>query len=140
MTVLEAIKNYLAKCPLLAAERINADFLPPAIGSYSVELTPADPVLTRYVDGSTRRQTLFVLSSREAYGPQIRQNLENLEFFEQVSDWFETSGQLPELDGGRKAQKVEAVTCGYAFDADTDQARYQMQCRLTYFMGRNLNE
>lgn len=62
-------------------------------------------------------------------------NLDNLGFFELFKTWLEEQSKLknlPKLDK-YKSLKIEALTNGYAFDTDVDNARYQIQCKLTYF-------
>ena len=132
MTLIEAVQAHLGTCPLLSGGRLNVDFLDSDTGSYSVDVVPTTEVLKNYMDGSTQRQFLFVVSTREAYGSDMRQNLENLGFFEALGNWVEAGDTLPVLDMGRTAQKLEVLTSGYIFDVETNTARYQMQCRLIY--------
>lgn len=136
MTLIEAVREHLKTCPLLAEGRLNVDFLPPDEGSYSVEATPANPLIQRYIDGSSKRQFVFVLASTEFYGENIRQNLDNIGFYQSFTDWLEEA-PLPPIDDGKTAQKMEALTSGYAFLTDTDKARYQIECRLIYHQRRN---
>ena len=136
MSGIEAIRTYLRTCPLLEDEKINVDFLGEKAGSYTVDIVPSKETVTKYVDGSSRRQLEFVIASRADWGEEFRQNVENIDFFEQLSAWLETqsnAGSLPVLDAGKTAQKVEALTGGYALEAETNTARYQIQCRLIYY-------
>ena len=109
MSIIEAVRKYLQTCPLLKGGTLNVDFLPPEAATYSVDVVPVKPVLKAYMDGSSQRQFLFVLATRTYYGEFVRQQLDNLCFFEEVT------------------------TSGYVFAPDTDTARYQIQCRLSYF-------
>lgn len=136
MTVTEAVGTFLQGCPLLAEGQLNIDFLPQDGKSYSLDVSPAAPVVRRYIYGDSLRQQVFVLATRAYYGPLIRQQLDNLEFFEQFSQWVEAqdrAGALPDLGDGRVARRLEVTTSGYVFAPDTDTARYQMQLRLTYW-------
>lgn len=134
-TLIECMREYVKTCPLLANERLNVDFLPQDAGSYSIDIPPVKAEVQKYVDGSSKRQYLFTLSSTAFYGADIRQNLDNLGFYEQFEDWIEES-TLPVLPTGKTALKVEALSSGYAFITGEDAARYQIQCRLIYFQGR----
>lgn len=140
MSMIEAVKTWLATCPQLTDERLNVDFLTEDSGSYSVDVVPAEPIIKRYIGGDTQRQFLFMVSSRNAYGADVLQNLENLGFYEDFAAWVESQSNakiLPALGSGLKAQKVEALTPGYAFDANGERARYQIQLRMVYHAERS---
>ena len=76
------------------------------------------------------KQFLFIFVSSEYYGQTVNQNIENLSFYENFAEWI-TDGELPDLDG-RIPVGLEVVTGGYAFDAGSNTARYQIQLRLLY--------
>lgn len=138
MTLIESIKTYLETCPLLRdlESCIGVDRLDKDPGCYSVETVPCEPIAKRYVDGSSKRQYLFDIVSRDWYGPDVQQNLENLGFYERFAVWLEDQymrGSLPDLGVGREPRKIEALTCGYVFAEDVDAAQYRIQCKLTYF-------
>lgn len=136
--IIDAVRTFMLKCPHLNefAKGINVDYLSEDIDSYSIEETPCNPIVKRYVDGSTMRQFEFVLASRESYGPEILQNIENCGFYEHFADWIEKENKmnnLPILEKGLKAEKIECTSTGYAYQTEVDRARYQIQLRLTYF-------
>ena len=136
MTIIESVREYLKACPLLEDGLLRVDFLPEEAATYSVDVTPVTPVVKRYMDGSSVRQFLFTLATRTYYGEFIRQQLDNLAFFDQFEEWIDEQNRakaLPDLGEGRQAQRLEVTTSGYVFAADTETARYQIQCRLTYF-------
>lgn len=140
MNIMEQVRAFIRTYPPLAGNKINVDFLPGDAGSYAVEAVPAKGIVKTYADGSTVRQFLFVLASRESYGAEVLRQLENLEFYENFSRWLETqtrSRSLPDLGEGRKALKIEASTPGYALNAETGSARYQIQCRMEFFQKRS---
>ena len=136
MTVIESVREYIRTFPGVSGERLNVDFLPEEAQSYSVDVIPSAETIKRYVDGSSIRQFLFVFASRTYYGPEIRQQIDNIGLFESFSRWLDTNTQkgiFPLLDGGREPRKIEVTTSGYAFSPGEDTARYQIQCRLEYF-------
>lgn len=136
MTIIESIRKYLGGCPLLANGKLNVDFLPPEAATYSVDVTPVSPIVKSYLDGSSIRQFAFVLATRTYYGVDIRQQIDNLGFFEVFGNWIETQNRkrvFPDLGDGKISQKLEVTTYGYIFAPETDTARYQIQCKLTYF-------
>lgn len=136
MTVIESIRDFLKGYPGLEGERLSVDFLPPEAATYSVDVVPIKSEVKRYQDGSSLRQFAFVLASRTYWGPDLRQQVDNLAFFERFEEWLGSRNGLrdfPDLGEGRACRKLEVTTSGYAFAPDTDLARYQIQCRITYF-------
>lgn len=135
MIIIESIKTFLATCPLLTDDVLNIDFLPPEATTFSVDVVPVQPIVKQYMSGS-QRQFLFVLSTRSYYGAHIRQQLDNLGFFEDFSNWLDAQNSArnyPSMGESRVGQKLEVTTSGYVFAPDTDTARYQIQCRLSYY-------
>lgn len=103
---------------------------------YSLESTPADPVYRRYASGDYLGQLLFVLASREEYGPEDRLAIESCGFYEQLGNWVSeqnNAGNLPILPSGKISQRVELLTQGYAYTNSERTARYQVQGRLLYY-------
>lgn len=139
MTILESVRKFISTCPYLRefAEGIGVDYLKETTTSYSIEEVPANPIVKKYIDGSSIRQFIFIFSSRESYGADAFVNLDNIGFYEKFYSWIEEQNinkNLPKLKGGNSL-KIEALTNGYAFDTDIDKARYQIQCKLTYYKG-----
>lgn len=138
MAIIESIRNYIMKCPILEElKEVNVDFLPDNPDTYSIEQTPSEPVVKRYMDGTTDRQITFVFACRMFYSDELINNINNSGFFEKFQDWlFDNSeeGILPELDEGLIPEKIEAISSGYLYDisGDLSNARYQIQCRLLY--------
>lgn len=134
--IVRAIREYLKDCPALDEfSKIGVDYLGTEPTEYNIESVPADPILKKYMDGGSFRQYVFVFASKEYYGSDVWQNLENLGFYEKLSAWFEEqtrSRNLPDLGPGKTAESIEALTSGYIFDTTEDQARYQLQARITY--------
>lgn len=140
MTIIESIRSFISKCPYLSefSNGINVDYLDNEFTSYSIEEVPSNPVIKTYINGSSVRQYLFIFTSRESYGQDVMQNLENSGFYEHFADWLDEQsmlGNLPILSDNKEARKIEAITSGYAFATDIDKARYQIQCRLVYYKG-----
>ena len=134
--IIDSIRNYIRGCPLINKGKVNVDYLGVDIGEYSIEPTPADPIIKRYADGGTLRQYLFVFSSKESYGPDIRVQIDNSGFYEKFGQWLEkqtSENNLPDLNNKKTSQWVEALTGGYLFENETDTAKYQIQCRLVYY-------
>ena len=138
MMIMEAIRTYIAGCPLLRDGYLHVDYLGADPTEYVIESTPADGVIKQYADGGALKQFVFVFGSREYYGADVIGNLANSAFYEQFAAWLDDQtrlGNLPELGAGQTAQKIETTTTGYLLYGEANTARYQIQCRLTYYEG-----
>lgn len=138
MSIIESIREYLLKCPYLnELAKVNVDFLPEDPMTYSIEQTPSEPIIKRYLDGTTDRQITFVFACRMFYSDERINNINNSGFFEKFQEWlFDNSDNdiLPELEEGLIPNRIEAISSGYLYDisGDLSNARYQIQCRLLY--------
>lgn len=135
-SIIDALEKYFIGCELLKDGALRVDYLGEKSVEYTIEVLPCDPVVKRYLGGSTVRQYLFAFGSREFYSQERLQNIQNSAFYERLADWVETrsmSGVLPELPDGMEAQQLEVVSSGYLFDGSMTNARYQIQLRLLYF-------
>lgn len=135
-SIIDALEKYFIGCELLKDGALRVDYLGEKPVEYTIEVLPCDPVVKRYLGGSTVRQYLFAFGSREFYSQERLQNIQNSAFYELLADWVETrsmSGILPELPDGMEAQQLEVASSGYLFDGSMTNARYQIQLRLLYF-------
>lgn len=134
-SLIECVRDFVLTFPELDEEGcLYVDYLGDQAIEYSVEAVPCDPVFRRYTDGGCMKQFLFVFASREFYSADVNQCIENLAFYEHFEHWITDNNLntvLPDLDG-RSPVSIEVLTGGYAFDADSNTARYQMQLRLLY--------
>lgn len=141
MTIIESIRKYIKTCPYLKEfedeiVKVNVDKLEKDATVYSIDETVCNPILKKYVNGSSERQFLFVFASREFYGEDVFQNIDNIGFYDNLSEWLENNtrqGILPTLEEGKQALSIKAVSNGYAFDTDDNLGRYQVQIQLTYY-------
>lgn len=144
MTIIESLKTYFEQ----NAPDINVlgvDFLGDRIGGMVIEAVPCDPIMTEYLDGSTERQFLFVIGGREFYSEDVWQNIENARVYEQLQNWLEVQtrhGILPELGNNKRAISLSVTSSAYILEADEpgSNARYQIQCQLTYFQNFSTGE
>lgn len=135
--IIESIRNYFLSCPLIDEEsKINVDYLGIEAVEYTIDSVPAEKVIKTYVGGDTLNQYVFVFGSREYYGSDTLQNIENSGFYENFSKWIKEQsklGNLPILTGNKNSIKMEVLTSGYLFDITESLARYQIQIRLVYY-------
>lgn len=133
--LIECIRNYILRFPELKDGYLLVDILGDKPIEYTIETVPCTPVVRKYTDGSCMKQFLFIFASREFFSEDVAQNIENLGFYEKFEDWIKEQndeGILPDLGDDREPVSIEVITGGYAFEADTNTARYQIQLRLTY--------
>ncbi len=134
-SIMDGIADYFLRCPLLKDGVFRVDALGPDPVEYTIETGVFDPVIQRYIDGSSERQYQFQFGSREFYSMDRLQNIENSTFYEDLAEWVEEqsiNGILPELPDGMEAEELEVLSPGYIFDGAMENARYQISLRLLY--------
>ena len=112
---------------------INVDFLSNEPIEYVIEPIPIEPILRQYADGSSLRQFVFQFGSREYFGTDVIQNMKNTEFYEDFSELIEDNnrkGVLPKING---IQSIECLNNGTINEDNTDNAKYVIQMRITYY-------
>lgn len=136
MTVMQSVQKWLKTYSGLSG-RLDVDFLDEDTDTYSVDTIPCEEIIKRYKDGGKIKQFQFAVSSRRAYEQNIKNNLSNLQFFEDLTAWIEKQARarnLPTMDKGRTAQKIVVTSTAYPFIVSEDgKARYQIQLRLEYY-------
>lgn len=135
--IMGQIRELIKTCPHIEsyAEGIGVDHLAEEPDCYAVESVPSEPVLKRYINGDTERQHSFVFASRDAFGADVRKNIENIGFFQLFADWLDEVSRnenFIDLGKDKTPKKIEAVTTGYVYDVTPSKAKYQIECRLIY--------
>lgn len=138
--IIKALRDYIRTCPHLDtfnnAIKVNVNYLEPDADTYSIEEVPIEPVLKKYVNGDSIRQYAFIFTSREPYGVDVLQNIDNSGFYEKFADWIEDNNNkdiLPLLDNGLEPLEIMVTSTGYAFAVTENTAQFQIQLRLKYF-------
>lgn len=138
--IIKALRDYIRTCPHLDtfnnAIRVNVNYLEPEADTYSIEEVPIEPIVKKYVNGDSIRQYAFIFTSREPYGIDVLQNIDNSGFYEKFADWIENQNdneRLPLLDNGLEPLEIKVTSTGYAFAVTEDTAQFQIQLRLKYF-------
>ena len=112
---------------------INVDFLSNEPIEYVIEPIPVEPIIKPYKDGGSLRQFVFQFGSREYFGADVIQNMRNTEFYEDFSALIEDNnkkGVLPNIKG---IQSIECLNNGTIDEDNTDNAKYVIQMRITYY-------
>lgn len=139
MTIIESIRDFISTCPYLDEfhKGLGVDHLKEDGPAYMIESTPCEPIIKKYMDGSSIRQYEFIFASKDMYGSDVMQNIENIGFYEHFANWLEEQTKarsFPVMDEGMNPQSILAIASGYIFNTEgIDEAVYQIQCRLKYF-------
>lgn len=144
--IIKVLRDYIRNCPHLDtfnnAIKVNVNYLEPQADTYSIEEVPIEPILKRYVNGDSIRQYAFIFTSREPYGADVFQNIDNSGFYEKFADWVENQDDneiFPLLDNGLEPISIEVTSTGYAFAVTEDTAQFQIQLRLKYLKKKGMN-
>lgn len=133
--MIEEVRNYIATCPCLKEyAELNIEYLVDKVNTYSInESVGYNPIISEDIVGNQERQFLFTFDSKLRWNEDIQNNIDNSKFFEDFRNWLETNNNneiFPEIEG---IYKIEALTNGYIFMTNANEAIYRIQCRLEYF-------
>lgn len=131
--MIEKIRKYLIENGIVDEEcRVNVDFLGENPTEFAIIPIAVNPILKKYIDGSSLRQYQFQLISCNYYGADVLQNMANSKFYEELYDKIETfndEGVLPDIKG---IESIECLNNGAILDVTTNTARYSIQMKITY--------
>ena len=137
--IIKALREYILTCPVLetfnTAVLVNVNHLSENTDTYSIEEVPCEPIIKKYADGSSKRQYQFTFCSKEPYGAEILQNIENSGFYEEFAEWIEEKNDnsiLPMLTGNLEATSIKVTSSGYCVQVSEDTATYQINLKLEY--------
>lgn len=101
--MIEKIRKYLIENEIVDEEcRVNVDFLGENPTEFAIIPIAVNPILKKYIDGSSLRQYQFQLISCNYYGADVMQNMANSKFYEELYDKIESNnddGILPDIKG-----------------------------------------
>ena len=111
MSMIQAVWDYFSTCPLLENQRIlGVDRLGVDPIEYTIDILPSEQIVKRYVDGSSIRQIELTFYSREPYGRDVIQNIQNSEFYEKFADWVEQNddaGIYPDFGKWKTVRSIQ---------------------------------
>ncbi len=143
LSIIESVRSFIATCPLLKdGKMLRVDYLGDTEIEYTVDGDISEPIIRKYVDGSSLRQFNFIFASREEYSSDVLKNIANSDFYDKFATWIEQQsniGNLPELGEFMTPQYLELMTSGYIFDVTEKTARYQIQLKFVYYQDRRKN-
>lgn len=135
--IIEAIREYFIKCPYLSElSPVNVDYLGENVGEYTIDGLPTATTLKEYVDGAKLKSFDFTIGSRNSFGPDFIEQIENRKTYSKIESWIDDNnknGIYPFLGEDKIPVRIDITTSGYLFASDVDTARYQIQAKLLYF-------
>lgn len=140
--MIDSIREYIAKCPYLKEYvEINVDYLKDKVVAYSVNPSVGfDPVVNEDIVGNQEKQFLFTFDSKLYWNSEVQNNIDNSKFYEDFSNWLEENnkkGIFPALNEGEYPTRIKALTNGYIFATNSDEAIYRIQCKFEYMKEGN---
>ena len=140
--MINSIREYIAKCPYLKEYvEINVDYLKDKVVAYSVNPSVGfDPVVNEDIVGNQEKQFLFTFDSKLYWNSEVQNNIDNSKFYEDFSNWLEENnkkGIFPALNEGEYPTRIKALTNGYIFATNSDEAIYRIQCKFEYMKEGN---
>lgn len=131
---MEKIKEFIETCPLLDGDKINVDYLKDEVYSYSIDRTPTQPKVTKFIDGcGGKKQITFDFTVTAPISSKVVTNLANSKFGEDFVEWIETQQRirnLPDIDG---AFSIECTSPSYILQKTQTTAIYIIQMNFTYY-------
>lgn len=131
---MKVIRNWLNTFEILKDDIINVDYLKEDIYQFSIDRTPVNPWVKRFVDGTGGlRQINFDFSISMPLSSKAIDNLINSKFcddFLEIVDYKNKHHDLPNIDG---AFKVECTSNGYLLQKTATTAIYIIQLNFQYY-------
>lgn len=140
MTIIESLRSLIKECPYLQDfnKGLNNESKGDESSLYKIEEIPTEPILKKYVNGDSINQYGFMFLTKEAYEKDVIKNLIESEFDKHLISWLQdmvNRKNLPEIDGNRQIQSIEASLTAGASEEDNLKEQYQIKFILTYYQG-----
>lgn len=141
-SIMKGIKEFISTCPCLGTyldtlrTEVGVEYLDEGAKNYSIESVPVEPIVRRYLDGTSVRRFTFAFTSREAYGKDVVENLANCGFYEKFADWIykcNLNGEYPQIGTKKEVTKMKCTSTPYVFNVDEMTAKYQIEVTLEYY-------
>lgn len=135
----EHLRDWFRTCPAISrANRFRVDYLAEDSTEYALYSVPSafkyrENILGEEIPEANQVQN-FIFASKAPFGADIRQNLDNLAFFQSVTEWIiaqNAARVFPEWDGGTVKSIVPTLTA-YPAQVGASAAKYQIQIRISY--------
>ena len=138
--MIEQIRKYIATCPCLDEfTAVNVDYLIDSATAYSVnEGVSYNPVITKDILGNEECQFQFTFDAKLYWNDEIANNIDNSKFFENFREWLRNNNKskiFPQIKG-IDIESISAVTNGYLFATNEDEAIYRISCVMNYWRAK----
>lgn len=138
--MIEQVKEYIASCPYLNEfMQVNVNYLVDKINAYSVnEGVSYNPIISKDILGNEECQFQFTFDARLYWNDEIANNIDNSKFFENFREWLKNNNKnkiFPKIKG-IQVESISAITNGYLFATNTDEAIYRISCLIKYYKER----
>lgn len=131
--------EFLSKADVFSDKpKIKVDYLGDKINNYSLEAVPAERIVKGFIDGSKRKQKIFVFASRKTYSQDEVDNLDNYKLFEYLAEWVEEQNDdenypdISDIENIEEIEAIEIIDSPYVAVVSENEARYQMEIKITY--------
>lgn len=143
MSIVESIIDYISSldCMKDFNSIVNVNYLADEEDSFSIEEIPSEVIVKKYLDGSSKRQFKFVFTSREPYGVEVLNQLNNSNFYENFTKEIEENNLnniLPVLDNNLTPCSIKVISSAYLvnIDENNDTCMYQINLNFNYIKER----
>ena len=138
--MIDKIRDYISTCPFLDEfTAVNVNYLVDKVKAYSVnENAGYNPVINPDNCGNDNMQFLFSFDAKFYWNEELENNIKNSLFFEKFRDWLkmnDDNGIYPDIDG-IMPETIGAITNGFIFATNSDEAIYRINCKFTYMKWR----
>lgn len=136
---MENLRQWFRTCPAISDKnRFSVDYLAEDATEYSLISVPTPLKYRENILGEEVPEKIqeleYIFTSRQAYGADVPQNLKNLAFYGQVTNWIleqNAKRNFPEIAEGKVLSIVPTLT-PFAAQVGSDTAKYQIQIKLKY--------
>ena len=135
----ESLRDWFRTCPVIQrGRRFGVDFIAEKPLEYAIMSVPStlryhENILGDEVPDDNQTQN-FIFASKDPYGSDVLQNLENLAFYQDITNWIleqNAARNFPEWENGQVKSIVPTLT-GAPIQVGSDVARYQIQLKINY--------
>lgn len=135
----DRLRTWLRNCPAIAKGKyFGVDYIGEKATEYAIISVPSTKRYRENILGQRKllptQEQNFIFAAKVPYGSDVPQNLSNLGFFQEVSDWISqmsAAQDFPEWSDGA-ITAIEATNTGAPVQTGSDAARYQFQIKVTY--------
>lgn len=133
-SLMESLRSFFLACPygegVFGVDRVERRPPGEAIRMKS------DRALCRYLDGGQKREMLFDLCIRSAYGADTQYLLNLRRRLDAIGEWTEAraaAGVLPQLSRQRRVLRLEPLGEAELDENDSSSAVWALPCRMVYY-------